>query len=44
VEIPDNIIQAVDYTVEYKREDRQKHLPSPVIKVEHNGVIKIIRK
>lgn len=44
MEIPDNIIQAVDYTVEYKREDRQKHLPSPVIKVEHNGVIKIIRK
>lgn len=44
MEIPDKIIQAVDYTVEYKREDRQKHLPSPVIKVEHNGVIKIIRK
>jgi L-threonylcarbamoyladenylate synthase len=44
MEIPDKIIQAVDYTVEYKREDRQKHHPSPVIKVEHNGVIKIIRK
>ena len=44
MEITDKIFQAVDYTVEYKREDRQKHLPSPVIKVGHNGVIKIIRK
>lgn len=42
--ISDRIIQAVDYAVEYKREDRQKHLPSPVIKIEQNGVIKIIRK
>jgi L-threonylcarbamoyladenylate synthase len=44
LEIPGKIIKAVDYTVEYKREDRQKHLPSPVIKVDQNGVIKIIRK
>jgi L-threonylcarbamoyladenylate synthase len=44
MEISDKIIQAVDYVVEYKREDRQKRLPSPVIKIEHNGVIKIIRK
>jgi L-threonylcarbamoyladenylate synthase len=44
MEIQEKIIQAVDYTVEYKREDRQKHLPSPVIKVEQNGVIKIIRR
>ena len=43
-EISESIINAVDYTVRYKREDRQKKLPSPVIKVELNGVIKIIRK
>lgn len=43
-EISENIIKAVDYTVGYKREDRQKSSPSPVIKIEQNGVIKIIRK
>jgi len=44
MKISQKIIQAVDYTVEYKRDDRQKYYPSPVIKVEQNGVIKIIRK
>jgi L-threonylcarbamoyladenylate synthase len=44
MKISEKIIQAVDYTVEYKRDDRQKHHPSPVIKIEQNGVIKIIRK
>ena len=43
-DISEKIIQAVDYAVEYKRNDRQKYRPSPVIKVERNGVIKIIRK
>jgi L-threonylcarbamoyladenylate synthase len=43
-EIKEKIIQAVDYVVNYKREDRQKNLPSPVIKIELNGTIKIIRK
>jgi L-threonylcarbamoyladenylate synthase len=43
-EISEYIIKAVDYTVGYKREDRQKMSPSPVIKIEQNGVIKIIRK
>lgn len=43
-EIHQKIIDAADYIVEYKREDRQKRQPSPVIKIEHNGVIKIIRK
>jgi L-threonylcarbamoyladenylate synthase len=42
--ISEKIVQAVDYAVVYKREDRQKNRPSPVIKIEHNGVIKIIRK
>ena len=43
-EISEHIINAFDYTVFYKREDRQKRSPSPVIKIEQNGVIKIIRK
>jgi L-threonylcarbamoyladenylate synthase len=43
-EISEKIITAVDYTVEYRRNDRQKNLPSPVIKIEYNGVIKIIRE
>jgi L-threonylcarbamoyladenylate synthase len=43
-EIPELIIEAVDYTVEFKRDDRQRRSPSPVIKIEQNGVIKIIRK
>jgi L-threonylcarbamoyladenylate synthase len=44
MEISEKIIIEVDYTVEYKRDDRQKHVPSPVIKIEQNGVFKIIRK
>jgi L-threonylcarbamoyladenylate synthase len=43
-EISQSIIGAVDYTVFYNREDRQKHRASPVIKVEINGGIKIIRR
>jgi L-threonylcarbamoyladenylate synthase len=43
-EIPDSIISAADYTVHYHREKRQRCRPSPVIKIEVNGVIKIIRE
>lgn len=43
-EISPSLIDAVDYTVFYNREDRQKHKASPVIKVEINGEIKVIRK
>ena len=43
-EIRKEIISSVDYTVMHKRDDRQKKVPSPVIKIEVNGVIKIIRK
>jgi L-threonylcarbamoyladenylate synthase len=43
-EILPSIVDAVDYAVIYNREDRQKHRASPVIKVEVNGEIKIIRK
>jgi L-threonylcarbamoyladenylate synthase len=43
-EISENIINAVDYTVWYRRDDRQMRSSSPVIKIEPNGVIKILRK
>jgi L-threonylcarbamoyladenylate synthase len=44
MEITEKILQVVDYAVEYKREDLQKHRVSPIIKIEINGEIKIIRK
>lgn len=43
-EIEEEVIKTVDYTVKYKQYDRQKHTPSPVIKFDKNGVLKIIRK
>jgi L-threonylcarbamoyladenylate synthase len=43
-EISQLIVDGVDYPVLYNREDRQKHKASPVIKVEINGEIKVIRK
>lgn len=43
-EISSEIISLADYVVGYRQEDRQKRSASPVIKVEINGVIKIIRK
>ena len=43
-EIASGIIDSADYVVHHRREDRQKQKPSPVIKVEINGEIKIIRK
>jgi L-threonylcarbamoyladenylate synthase len=43
-EISEDIISSADYVVRYRQEDRQKRSASPVIKVEVNGVIKIIRK
>lgn len=43
-EIDKEITGKVDYVVRYRQNDRQKHTPSPVIKVETDGSIKIIRK
>lgn len=43
-EISPTIVSASDYIVRYRQEDRRKHQNSPVIKIEQNGVIKIIRK
>ena len=38
------IIRSADYVVKYRQDDRRKFSPSPVIKVERNGVFKIIRR
>lgn len=38
------VIDSADYVVKYRQNDRQKHSASPVIKIEQNGTIKIIRK
>ncbi len=43
-EIEDDIIRAADYVVKYRQSDNNKSTPSSIIKVEDNGVIKIIRK
>ena len=43
-EIKSDIINSVDYIVKFRQEYRQKHSASPVIRVEQNGVIKVIRK
>jgi L-threonylcarbamoyladenylate synthase len=42
-EIDEEIINAADYVVKYRQEDRLKHTASPVIKIDKNGVIKILR-
>ena len=43
-EIDPELVKKVDYAVRYRREDIKKFKPSPVIRVENNGVIEIIRK
>jgi L-threonylcarbamoyladenylate synthase len=43
IDISPSISVSADYTVFYRRNDRQKRRASPVIKVEINGEIKIIR-
>ncbi|MCQ2218339.1 MAG: threonylcarbamoyl-AMP synthase [Paludibacteraceae bacterium] len=43
-EISDDIKNAVDYIVKYRQSDNTKAKPSSIIKVESNGVIKIIRE
>jgi len=42
-EISETIRQAVDYIVDYRRNDTTKSHPSSIIKLENNGIIKIIR-
>jgi len=43
-EIEKTVIDKVDYVVRYRQNDRQKHSSSPVIKVNLDGTIKILRK
>jgi L-threonylcarbamoyladenylate synthase len=43
-EIQPEIIKAADYVVLHRRDDRRKYKASPVIRIEINGEIKIIRK
>lgn len=43
-EIEKNVIEKVDYVVKYRQNDRSKSIASPVIKVNRDGTIKIIRK
>lgn len=43
-EIEKDMIEKVDYVVKYRQNDRSKSNASPVIKVNRDGTIKIIRK
>ena len=43
-EIHDEIISMADYVVKWRQDDSVKRQPSAVIKIEVNGVFKIIRK
>jgi L-threonylcarbamoyladenylate synthase len=43
-EIEESLLKGVDYVVNYRRDDREKHKASPVIKVENDGTFRIIRK
>lgn len=43
-EISESIKEAVDYVVDYRRDDTSKPSPSSIIKIEKGGVIQIIRK
>jgi L-threonylcarbamoyladenylate synthase len=43
-EIEENLIGKIDYVVKYRQDDRCKNSASPVIKINKDGSIKIIRK
>jgi L-threonylcarbamoyladenylate synthase len=43
-DIEESVVEAVDFVVKYRQTDRRKYSASPVIKVELNGIIKIIRE
>ncbi|NLA49964.1 MAG: threonylcarbamoyl-AMP synthase [Bacteroidales bacterium] len=42
--IDPRLLKKADYVVGYRRDDRKQYKPSPVIRVELNGIIRIIRK
>ena len=43
-EIDKSVVEAVDFVVKHRQDDRRKQSASPVIKLEQNGTIKIIRE
>jgi len=43
-EINKEILRLVDYTVNYRKDEMEKSKPSSIIRLEKNGVIKIIRE
>jgi L-threonylcarbamoyladenylate synthase len=43
-EIEDEILRSADYVVRYRQTDINKKTPSSIIKIDDNGVIKIIRQ
>ena len=43
-EIEKPVIEAADYVVKYRQDERSKYSSSPLIKLSPDGVIKIIRK
>jgi L-threonylcarbamoyladenylate synthase len=43
-DIEPKLIKMVDYSVKYRQHDRQKNVPSSIIKLNADGTIKIIRK
>lgn len=43
-EIDEKIISSADYVVKHRQADMHKKTPSSIIKVDNNGVIKIIRQ
>jgi len=43
-EIESSLIAATDYVVKYRQDDMRKYTPSPVIKIDPDGTVKIIRK
>ena len=42
-EISEEILNAADYVVKFRRDDKTPSSPSKIIKIEENGVFKIIR-
>jgi L-threonylcarbamoyladenylate synthase len=44
MEIDRAVIDAVDFVVRYRQDEQRKNSASPIIKVEQNGTIRIIRK
>jgi len=43
-EIEEEIIRSADYVVKYRQEETKKNTPSSIIKIDNNGVFKIIRQ